>query len=181
VPVACEVAGALKAPVDVLVVRKLGTPGNPELAAGAIAFGGVTIYNDSLLEMLGLTAQDLEPTRRRELAELDRRERVYRGGAAPVAVAGRTVILVDDGIATGATMRAAVLAARALQPRSIVVAAPTAARDSVEPLESIADRVIVLETPEPYCGVGAWYSEFPQLRDEEVLTCLASARVATAR
>ena len=102
VPVACEVAGALKAPVDVLVVRKLGTPGNPELAAGAIAFGGVTIYNDSLLEMLGLTAQDLEPTRRRELAELDRRERVYRGGAAPVAVAGRTVILVDDGIATGA-------------------------------------------------------------------------------
>jgi predicted phosphoribosyltransferase len=175
VPVACEVAAALAAPVDVLVVRKLGAPHNRELAVGAIAFGGVTVYNDALLEMLNLTEQDLEPTRRGELAELERRERAYRGGAAPLAVANRTVILVDDGVATGATMHAAVLATRRLQPQRIIVAAPTAASDSVERLEKVADQVVVLETPEPYYAVGAWYSEFPQLRDEEVVACLAAA------
>jgi putative phosphoribosyl transferase len=175
VPVACEVAAALAAPVDVLVVRKLGAPHNPELAVGAIAFGGVTVYNDELLEMLNLTEQDLEPTRRRELAELERRERAYRGGAAPLAVMNRTVILVDDGVATGATMHAAVIATRRLQPQRIIVAAPTAASDSLERLEKVADQVVVLDTPEPYYGVGAWYAEFPQLRDEEVVACLAAA------
>jgi putative phosphoribosyl transferase len=175
VPVACEVAAALAAPVDALVVRKLGAPYNRELAVGAIAFGGITVYNDSLLEMLSLTEQDLEPTRRHELAELERREQAYRGGAPPLAVAGRTVILVDDGMATGATMHAAVLATRALTPKRIVVAVPTAAIDSVERLEAVADQVVALETPEPYFGVGAWYSEFPQLSDEEVVACLAAA------
>jgi putative phosphoribosyl transferase len=181
VPVACEAAAALGAPVDVLIVRKLGAPHNPELAVGAIAFGGVTVYNDALLEMLNLTEQDLEPTRRRELAELTRRERAYRGGAAPLAVTNRTVILVDDGVATGATMRAAVLATRRLQPRRIIVAAPTAATDSVERIEKVADQVVALETPEPYYAVGAWYEQFPQLSDEEVVDCLAAAAVRTAR
>jgi predicted phosphoribosyltransferase len=180
VPVACEVAAALAAPVDVLVVRKLGAPHNRELAVGAVAFGGVTVYNDALLEMLNLTEQDLEPTRRSELAELERRERAYRGGAAPLAVTNRTVILVDDGVATGATMRAAVLATRRLQPRRIIVAAPTGASDSLELLEKVADQVVVLETPEPYYAVGAWYAEFPQLRDEEVVACLAAAARRTA-
>jgi len=179
VPVACEAAAVLAAPVDVLVVRKLGAPHNPELAVGAIAFGGVTVYNDELLEMLNLTEQDLEPTRRRELAELTRRERAYRGGAAPLAVTNRTVILVDDGVATGATMHAAVLATRRLGPQRIIVAAPTAASDSVARLERVADRVVVLETPEPYYAVGAWYAAFPQLRDEEVVACLAAAAKRT--
>ena len=179
VPVACEVAAALGAEVDVLVVRKLGAPHNRELAVGAVAFGGVTVYNDALLEMLNLTKEDLEPTYRRELEELTRRERAYRAGAAPLAVASRTVILVDDGVATGATMHAAVLATRALKPRRIVVAAPTAASDSAERLAKVADEVVVLETPEPYYAVGAWYADFPQLRDEEVMACLAAAAKRT--
>jgi predicted phosphoribosyltransferase len=180
VPVACEVAVALAAPVDVLVVRKLGAPHNRELAVGAIAYGGVTVYNDALLEMLNLTEQDLEPTRRSELAELTRREVVYRAGAAPLTVTNKTVILVDDGVATGATMHAAVLATRRLQPQRIIVAAPTGAIDSLERLEKVADQVVVLETPEPYYAVGAWYAAFPQLRDEEVVACLAAAARRTA-
>lgn len=174
VPVACEVAAALRAPVDVLVVRKLGAPHNRELAVGAIAFGGVTIYNDAVLEMLNLTEADLEPTRRMELTELERRERVYRGTAPPLSIADRTVILVDDGVATGATMYAAVLAARALNPRRIIVGAPTAAIESVERLESVADRVVTLETPEPYYAVGAWYADFRQLSDDDVTAALAA-------
>ena len=180
VPVACEVAVALAAPVDVLVVRKLGAPHNRELAVGALAYGGVTVYNDALLEMLNLTEQDLEPTRRSELAELTRREVVYRAGAAPLTVTNKTVILVDDGVATGATMHAAVLATRRLQPQRIIVAAPTGAIDSLERLEKVADQVVVLETPEPYYAVGAWYAAFPQLRDEEVVACLAAAARRTA-
>jgi predicted phosphoribosyltransferase len=172
VPVAYEVAAALKAPLDVLVVRKLGAPYNPELAIGAIAFGGVTVYNDSLLAALNLEEADLEPIRARESAELERRESAYRGAKPPPAVAGKSVILVDDGIATGATMHAAVLATRALQPRRIIVAAPTSAIDSVERLEQVADRVLVLATPEPYFGVGAWYQDFPQLTDAQVTGCL---------
>ena len=181
VPVACEVAAALDAPVDVLIVRKLGAPHNRELAVGAIAYGGVTVYNDALLEMLNLTEQDLEPTLRAELVELERRERAYRGGAAPLTVTNKTVILVDDGVATGATMHAAVLATRRLQPQRIIVAAPTAASDSLERLEKVADRVVVLETPEPYYGVGAWYAAFPQLRDDEVVALLAAAGAASMR
>jgi putative phosphoribosyl transferase len=175
IPVACEVAAALDAPVDALVVRKLGAPFNRELAVGAVAFGGVTIYNDALLDTLGLSAEDLESTRRHELAELTRRERAYRGDAAPLAVADRTVILVDDGMATGATMHAAVLATKALKPRRVIVAVPTAASDTVARLERVADRVVALETPEPYYAVGAWYAAFPQLRDDEVVEGLAAA------
>jgi putative phosphoribosyl transferase len=172
VPVAREVAVALGAPLDVLVVRKIGAPFNPELALGAIAFGGVTVYNEQLLAELGLEEADLDGVRRRELAELDRRERAYRGARPMPDLAGKTVVLVDDGMATGATMQAAVTATRALHPKRIVVAVPTSARDSVERLVAVADRVVALETPEPYFGVGAWYEEFRQLTDEDVVRCL---------
>jgi predicted phosphoribosyltransferase len=184
VPVAREVAAALGAPVDVLVVRKLGAPFNPELALGAIAYGGVTVYNEDLLAQLELDEADLAPVRARELAELERRELAYRAGRPPLAVAGATVIIVDDGMATGATMHAAVVATRVLEPARIVVAVPTAARDAVERLTGVADQVVVLATPEPYFGVGAWYSRFPQLSDEEVVAALDTAskpRVAAPR
>ena len=176
IPVACEVGAALDAPVDALIVRKLGAPFNPELALGAIAYGGVAVYNDELLVQLGLDESQLEPIRARELEELERRERTYRAGRPPLAIAGTTVIIVDDGMATGATMHAAVVATRALAPKRIVVAVPTAAIDAVERLERVANEVVVLATPEPYFGVGAWYSQFPQLTDEEVVAGLASAR-----
>jgi predicted phosphoribosyltransferase len=175
IPVACEVAAALGAPVDALIVRKLGAPFNPELALGAIAYGGVTVYNDELLEQLHLDETDLEVIRTRELEELERRERTYRADRAPLAVTGATVVVVDDGMATGATMHAAVVATRALAPARIIVAVPTAAIDAVERLERVADQVVTLATPEPYFGVGAWYSRFPQLTDEEVVEALAAA------
>jgi predicted phosphoribosyltransferase len=176
IPVACEVAAALRAPVDALVVRKIGAPFNPELALGAIAYGGVTVYNDELLEQLNLDEGELEPVRARELAELERRERAYRADRPPLAIAGTTVVLVDDGMATGATMHAAVVATRALAPARIVVAVPTAAIEAVERLERVADEVVALATPEPYFGVGAWYSRFPQLTDDEVVAALEAAR-----
>jgi predicted phosphoribosyltransferase len=178
IPVACEVGVALGAEVDALIVRKLGAPFNPELALGAIAYGGVTVYNDELLEQLGLDEAQLEPIRARELTELERRERTYRAGRPPLAIAGATVVIVDDGMATGATMHAAVVATRALAPARIIVAVPTAAVDAVERLERVADRVVALATPEPYFGVGAWYSQFPQLTDEEVVEALAAAHAA---
>lgn len=159
VPVACEVAAALGVPVDALVVRKLGAPFNPELALGAIAFGGVTVYNEEL--PCNLDERDLEPIRAREVEELKRREHAYRAGRPPLAVAGATVIIVDDGMATGATMHAAVVATRTLAPARIVVAVPTAARDAVERIANVADRVVALATSEPHFGVGAWYSRFP--------------------
>ena len=175
-PVGYPIAMALDAPLDVLVVRKLGAPLNPELAIGAVASGGVTIYNEELLEQMRLTEEDIEPTREREEAELARREREYRGDRPLTAVEGKTVILVDDGIATGATMRAGVAAIRMLQPGSVIVAVPTAARDSVASLEKLADRVIALSTPVPYIAVGAWYEHFPQLADAEVIEILSAAR-----
>ena len=175
IPVACEVGAALDAPVDALIVRKLGAPFNPELALGAIAYGGVTVYNDELLVQLGLDESQLEPIRARELEELERRERTYRAGRPPLAIAGTTVIIVDDGMAPGATMHAAVVATRALGPKRIIVAVPTAAIDAVERLERVANEVVALATPEPYFGVGAWYSQFPQLTDEEVGAALAAA------
>ena len=181
VPVAREVAVALDAPLDVLIVRKIGAPFNPELALGAIAFGGVTVYNDALLAELGLDKASLEGVRRREHAELERRERAYRGERPMPDLKGKTVVLVDDGVATGATMHAAVTATRALHPKRIVVAVPTSATDSAARLAEVADRVVALATPEPYFGVGAWYEEFPQLTDEEVVRCLEehAARVAS--
>lgn len=175
IPVACEVAAALHAPVDALIVRKLGAPFNPELALGAIAYGGVTVYNDDLLNSLDLDETELDWIRVRELAELERREKAYRADRPPLAIAGATVVIVDDGMATGATMHAAVVATRALQPARIVVAVPTASIDALERLDRVADQVVALATPEPYFGVGVWYSRFPQLTDEEVVAALAAA------
>jgi predicted phosphoribosyltransferase len=180
VPVGADVAAAIGGELDVFLVRKLGAPSNPELAVGAIASGGLTVYNEELLSLLGLDEADLEPIRRRELAELERRERVYRGGRPPPPVEGRAVILVDDGIATGATMEAAVRAVRALNTAEIVVAVPTAGIEAVERLERIADRVVVLSTPEPYISVGTWYQFFPQLSDEDVAASLAQAGTSSA-
>jgi len=180
IPVACEVGAALRAPVDALVVRKLGAPFNPELALGAIAFGGVTVYNEDLLAEFGLREADLAPIRARELEELQRRERVYRRNRPPLGIAAATVIIVDDGMATGATMHAAVTATRPLDPARIIVAVPTAARDAVDRIELLADQVVALETPEPYHGVGAWYAEFRQLTDAEVVAALAAASAPAA-
>jgi putative phosphoribosyl transferase len=175
VPVACEAAAALDAPVDVLVVRKLGAPFNPELALGAIAYGGITVYNEELLQQLDLDETELDSIRAHERKELERRERAYRGDRPPVAVAGATVVIVDDGMATGATMHAAVVATRTLEPAAIVVAVPTAATDAVRRLDRVADQVVALATPEPYYGVGAWYASFPQLSDADVIAALAAA------
>lgn len=172
VPVAREVAVALDAPLDVLVVRKIGAPFNPELALGAIAFGGVTVYNEELLAELGIDEAELDGARRREQAELERRERAYRGERPTPDLERKTVVLVDDGMATGATMHAAVTAVRALHPKRVVVAVPTSARDTFARIEEVADRVVALAIPEPYFGVGAWYEEFRQLTDEEVVRCL---------
>lgn len=176
VPVGYEVARALGAELDVLVVRKVGTPGNPELAAGAIASGGIAVYNPDVLALLGLDEQDLAAVRERELEELARRDQVYRGTRAPPKVRGRTAILVDDGIATGATMDAAVRAVRQLEPAAVIVAVPTAASEAVRRLRRLADDVLCVEVPEPYMGVGAWYASFPQLTDAEVVAVLEAAR-----
>jgi predicted phosphoribosyltransferase len=154
VPVAHEVARALKAPLDVFVVRKLGVPGYEELAMGAIATGGVRVLNNEVVRRLGIPEHLIDAVARREMQELMRRERLYRGTRPPPDVKGRTVILVDDGLATGATMQAAVQAPRQQQPASIVVAVPTAAPDTCEQLKALADDVICAVTPEPFHAVG---------------------------
>lgn len=172
VPVAYEVAAALQAGLDVLVVRKLGAPFNPELAVGAVT-ADVVVYNEQAMAALALDERDVEPIVARERAELLRREARYREGRPPLALEGEDVILVDDGIATGSTMRAAVDAVRAMNARRVTVAAPTASSDAVARLERAADLVAVLSVPEPYVAVGRWYEHFPQLADEEVVALLS--------
>ena len=181
VPVAFEIAAALDAPLDVFLVRKIGAPYNPEFAAGAIAAGGIVVYNDEALLMLGLDQSDLEPIIARERAELERRERVYRQGRAPLELEAKTVIVCDDGIATGSTMRAAVDAVRTQRPKRIIVAAPTASREAVAMLERSADTLVILSVPEPYVAVGRWYEYFPQLEDAEVVALLAAHEKQRAR
>ena len=173
VPVAYEVACALRAPLDVFVVRKLGLPGHEELAMGAVAMGGVCVLNQELVDSLCLAPHLIDSVAARELQELERRERVYRGGRPPPDVKGRTVILVDDGLATGATMQAAIKALRELAPARIVVAVPTAPKDTCQSLRAEADEVICDITPEPFVGVGLWYADFSQTSDEEVRALLA--------
>lgn len=180
VPVGFEVAAALGAPLDVMLVRKLGAPFNAELALGAIAEGGEAAYNEGLLAQLGLDEADLEPIRQRESVELERRNRRYRGGRSAPALKDRIVILVDDGIATGATMCAAVHAVRKQAPRRVIVAAPTCSVQAAAELQRIADRVVALALPEPYIAVGAWYESFGQLSDEEVTDLLARSSAASA-
>src|ERR1700730_6148003 len=173
VPVAYEVARALGAPLDVFVVRKLGVPGYEELAMGAIATGDVRVLNDQLVERLGIPEDMIDAVAARERQELARRERLYRGDRPPPDVRGRTVILVDDGLATGATMHAAVQALRKQNPARIVVAVPTASPETCEETKAEADDVICAVTPEPFHAVGRWYQDFSQTTDEEVGALLA--------
>jgi predicted phosphoribosyltransferase len=168
VPVAFEVAQALGAPLDVYLVRKLGVPGHAELAMGAIASGGVRVVNQAMLRSLRISPQQLDAVIRAEEAELRRQERVYRGDRPPPDVSGRTAILVDDGLATGATMQAAVAALRSAGPKEVVVAVPVAPPETCAELEAEADRVVCALTPEPFYAVGAWYRDFSQTSDDEV-------------
>ena len=172
VPVGFELARALEAPLDVFVVRKLGAPGQEELAVGAVA-RGVQVLNDGVVEALGLDAAVIERAAATEQRELTRRVRRYRGDRRPVDVEDRTVILVDDGLATGATMRAGALALRAKRPRRLVLAVPVAAAQTCELLRADADELVCASTPEPFVAVGAWYDDFSQTTDDEVRALLA--------
>jgi putative phosphoribosyl transferase len=170
VPVGYEVARALNAPLDVFIVRKLGTPGQPELAMGAIASGGILVLNPDVVHGLNIPEEVIRDVSAREQQEIERREREYRGNQPPVSIRGHAVILVDDGLATGSTMRAAVSAVRDRDPASILVAVPVAAASTCDELRSEAevDHVICLATPEPFQAVGQWYRDFPQVSDEQV-------------
>lgn len=168
VPVGYELSCILHAPLDILVVRKLGVPGNEELAMGAIATGGVKLLNEGLVAALGIPSSAVAAVESKELTELSRREAAYRGNRPPLDVTGKTVILVDDGIATGATMQAAVEAVRRRGARRIVVAAPVAPSSVVAMLRHHADEVHCVLTPEDFGGVGWWYGDFSQTEDEEV-------------
>ena len=175
VPVAFEVAQALHLPLDVLIVRKLGVPGHEELAMGAIASGGVRIVNEGVMRDMGISAPLLESVAVGEQNELARREKVYRGERQAVGVEGRTILLVDDGLATGSTMRAAVAALRQRNPERVVVAVPVAARSTCEELKEEVDEVVCAVTPAPFYGVGQWYENFSQTSDEEVKELLDRA------
>lgn len=172
VPVASEVAAALGAPLDVLVVRKLGAPGHEELAVGAIASGGVRIVNEELVRYLGIDAAELDRIAERETHELRRREALYRDQRAALDVAGRTVVLVDDGVATGATMLVAVEALKELGAKRLVVAVPVGAPDSMARLREAADEVVCLLAPPELTSVGQWYDDFSQTSDAEVRSLL---------
>jgi putative phosphoribosyl transferase len=174
VPVGFELAQALGAPLDVFVVRKLGAPGQEELAVGAIA-RGVQVLNERVVEQFRLDEEAIARAAAVEQEELIRRERLYRGDRAPVDVEGRTVILVDDGLATGATMRAGAVALRAQHPRRLVLAVPVAAAQTCEELRADADEVLCAMTPEPFVAVGAWYDDFSQTTDDEVRELLERA------
>jgi putative phosphoribosyl transferase len=181
VPVAARVAQALGAPLDVFVVRKLGVPGQEELAMGAIASGGIRVRNEEVVGRLGLGEADLRRVAEAEGRELARRERSYREGRPPPDLAGRVVILVDDGLATGSTMRAAVAAARRLGPARVVVAVPTAPASTCQRLREQADEVICATTPRPFRAVGYAYRSFPQTSDQEVKDLLRAAWTADQR
>jgi predicted phosphoribosyltransferase len=183
VPVAHEVARALAAPLDVLLVRKLGVPGQPELAMGAIASGGVRVLNRLVVDGLGIPPAVVDEVAAREGAELARREQAYRPGRAPLDVAGRVVVVVDDGLATGSTMRAAVAALRAVStesgepgpsPRRIVVAVPVGASETCRDLETEADEVVCAHLPASFRAVGQWYDDFSDPSDEQIRAMLAS-------
>ena len=168
VPVGFEVARALGVPLDVFIVRKLGVPGHEELAMGAIASGGVRVLNEDVLRHIPVPESTIENVAAREQTELVRRETSYRGSKPPLDVRGKTVVVVDDGLATGSTMRAAVRALRAMDAGSIIVAVPVAARETSEEFRVEADDIVCLRTPEPFQAVGLWYEDFTQTTDEEV-------------
>jgi putative phosphoribosyl transferase len=176
VPVAYEVARALGAPLDAFLVRKLGLPGHEELAMGAVATGGVRVLNEDIVRALGIPPHVIDAVAAWQYEELTRRERLYRGDRPPADVRGRTVILVDDGLATGATMRAALAALRRQQPARLVVAVPTAALETCDEMRAEADDVVCATTPEPFYSVGLWYEDFSQTTDDEVRELLERAR-----
>ena len=181
VPVAAEVARVLDAPLDLMLVRKLGVPGQPELAMGAIASGGIQVLNPRIASALAIDEQTIDRVAAAEGRELERRARSYRSDRPPPAIASSRVILIDDGLATGATMRAAVAAAGAQRPAALLVAVPVASIDAVELIEPSVDAVVCLATPEPFVGVGRWYRDFPQTADAEVRALLARARGPVGR
>lgn len=172
VPVANEVAKQLRVPLDVFLVRKLGVPGYEELAMGAIASGGVRVINEDIVGYLGITADVIDAVAKDEQRELERRERAYRGNRPLVDVKGKTVILIDDGLATGSTMRAAATALRKQEPARLVVAVPVSATQTCAEFRDEVDDVVCAMTPEPFGGVGLWYQDFSQTTDEEVRTLL---------
>ncbi|HEY3486632.1 MAG TPA: phosphoribosyltransferase [Gammaproteobacteria bacterium] len=176
VPVAYEIARALNATLDILVVRRLGVPQQPELAMGTITSGGASLFNDALISLYGLTPRQIESVVRCEQIELEWRERQYRGNRRPLHLAGRTVIVVDDGVATGATMLVAVKALRALHPAAIVMAVPVGPWESVRELEFLTDDCVCLSTPAGFHAVSQWYYDFTQVTDEEVYELLLTTQ-----
>jgi putative phosphoribosyl transferase len=183
VPVGFEVAKALHAPLDVVIVRKLGTPGQEELAMGAITSGGVRVLNDRVVQALGISEKEIDSVAAKEQKELERRERLYRGRRAAPEVCNRTVILVDDGIATGTTIRVAIAALKTQSPSRLIVAVPVAPLSTCEELEQEVDKVVCLLSPQEFWAISLWYENFPQTSDEEVCNLLERAdreRSATA-
>ena len=175
VPVALEIAQRLSAPLDVFLVRKLGVPWHRELAMGAIAGGGIRVLNDEVVRTYGIPPHVLDAVARSEAEELDRRMRVYRGVRPLPQLAGRVVVLVDDGIATGSTMRVAIAAVRCQHPAEVVVAVPVSAADTCEDLRHEVERMVCLSTPQTFKAVGDWYDDFSQTSDEQVRALLAAA------
>jgi predicted phosphoribosyltransferase len=173
VPVGAEIAVKLRSPLDVFLVRKLGVPSHPELAMGAIAEGGVKVLSQSVIRDLGISPTVVDQVAEREQVELDRRSTAFRGSRPPPAVADRVVILVDDGLATGATMEAAILALRKLKPARIVVAVPVGAAETCARIGTLADDVVAVLIPREFHAVGMWYDDFDQTSDEEVVAMLA--------
>ncbi|MFO0606019.1 MAG: phosphoribosyltransferase [Polyangiales bacterium] len=176
VPVGFEVALALDAPLDVVVARKLGAPGHPEYGIGAVAEGGALYLDTTTIARLGVTPEHLQTIVRQESAELLRRVRAYRGDHPPVDIAGRTVIVVDDGMATGVTVRAAIRSLRARGPRTVVIAAPVCAAESARELLSEVDAIVCAHSPEDFLAVSSWYGDFAQTTDDEVRAILALTR-----
>lgn len=175
VPVAYEVALALNLPMDVFIVRKLGIPGHEEMAMGAIASGNIHVINHTLINEMGISEKAIKEKIATEQRELDRREHEYRDNRPPPTIAGKTVILVDDGLATGASMWAAVLAVRQQYPASVIVAVPTASPETCRAFQDIVDDIVCAFTPEPFLAVGLWYKDFSQVSDDEVRTLLQQA------
>lgn len=176
VPVAFEIARALDATLDVFLVRKLGTPGHTELAMGAIASGSTRVINEDVVQALGIDREQIDAVARREQLELERRDVVYRHGRSLTPLAERTVILVDDGLATGSTMKAAVQAVRQHAPSQVIVAVPVGAPETCRALREIADEVICAQTPSSFSAVGQWYRDFSQTTDDEVIALLSASR-----
>lgn len=174
--VAFEVAKALNLPLDVVVVRKLGVPDQPELAMGAIASGGVRVLNQELLHQSHISDERVESVAQEEGKELERQERLYRNGRPAAVLKHKTIILIDDGLATGATMRAAVNAIKEQNPKQIIIAVPVATPSMCQELESEVDEIICLKTPEPFISVGTWFDDFSQTTDEEVIQLLSRAK-----